>query len=67
MIVDMEGPQDTQTEIMSNIKTAEANAPPLNPLDKDTEDKVGHPERYTNKKQQEISMEKGTCEHPPHE
>ena len=39
--------------------------PPLNPPDKDTEDKVGHPERYTNKKQQEISMEKGTCEHPP--
>ena len=50
MIVDMESTQDTQTEIMSNIKTAEANAPPLNPPDKDTEDKVGNPERYTNKK-----------------
>ena len=28
MIVDTEGPQDTQAEIMGNSKTAEANAPP---------------------------------------
>jgi hypothetical protein len=43
MIVDMEGPQDTQAEIMSNNKSAEANASPLNPPDKNTEDEVGHP------------------------
>ena len=64
MIVDLEGPQDTQAEIMGNSKTAEAYASPLNPPVIDTEDKVGHPERDTNKKQQEISMEKGSCELP---
>jgi len=38
MIVDTEGPQDTQAEITGNNKTTEANVPPqLNPPDIDTE------------------------------
>jgi hypothetical protein len=66
MIVDTDDPQDTQVEIMGNNSITEDNAPPQNPLDIDKEGNVGHSERDTYKKQHETSMEKGTCDLPPH-